>query len=230
MRCAAHVRKAPTSERHDYGTTHEFNARRLLVLILSSEYGMHVRQDDRLLAAGMNHLYEAKNLVSQRALGNPQRALPASADHLDALWAGAVEPDAAQNVEQEVAEADAANLERYFEWRVSVMRDAWTTADVSKCLGITPQAIRKRLKQKQLLGIKHAGDYRFPVWQFDPNTELGIVRGLTDILASTLMEPLSLAAWMTRPQPTLNDRRPIDVLKAGDIEVVLTEARGFGFT
>ncbi len=134
------------------------------------------------------------------------------------------------HADPETAEAEAENLERYFEWRINLLRDAWSTPDVSERLGITPQAIRKRIKQKQLLGIKHAGDYRFPRWQFDPHTELGVIRGFSEILTAACIEPLSLASWLIKPQPALNDRRPIDALKNGEVDAVVAEARGLGMT
>ena len=126
-------------------------------LFKATDVGLTYRLSPELLDASLHTLVDELSRKTARAGDEQVRADP------------------------ETAEAEAENLERIFEWRINLLRDAWSTPDVSERLGITPQAIRKRIKQKQLLGIKHAGDYRFPRWQFDPHTELGVIRGFSGV-------------------------------------------------
>jgi hypothetical protein len=125
---------------------------------------------------------------------------------------------------------ERATLERHFEWRMNILRDSLSTPDVGILLGITAQGVRKRLERKELLAIKHVGDYRFPHWQFDANCDNGVVRGLSTVLKVMTIDPISIAAWLTHRQPSLNDRTPMDALKAGDVDAVVAEAEGVGVT
>jgi hypothetical protein len=72
-----------------------------------------------------------------------------------------------------------------------------------------------------------ASSWRFPLWQFDAGGPDGIVRGLPEALRA-LRGPLSELAriqWFVTPKPLLDGRTPIQPLREGDVDDVVTEAR-----
>lgn len=101
------------------------------------------------------------------------------------------------------------------------------TEEVAEYLGITPQAVNKRRALRQLVGLTfRKRGYVFPAWQF---TDRGTVPGLEQVL-------LALAGhdeWMqnvffVNPNTRLGGRRPLDLLREGEIPEVLDAAREFG--
>lgn len=66
----------------------------------------------------------------------------------------------------------------------------YDTSEVSRILGITPDAVRKRVQCHRLLAFKNRlGQYRLPRAQF---TRAGVLPGLEVVLAAMNVE----AAWM----------------------------------
>ena len=101
------------------------------------------------------------------------------------------------------------------------------TEQVGAYLGISPQAVNKRRASCQLLGLTfRKRGHVFPAWQF---TERGTMPGLEDVL-------LALAEhdeWMQNvffisPNTWLGDRRPLDLLREGQIREVIDAAKEFG--
>jgi hypothetical protein len=58
----------------------------------------------------------------------------------------------------------------------------------------------------------------YPRWQFDPDFPGGIVPGLEEVLKHLELSPAGSALWLTEPFEVLGNRRPIDLLKAGEQE------------
>lgn len=99
--------------------------------------------------------------------------------------------------------------------------------EVSKLLGISTQGVNKRRDAKTLIGLQIGGrDYTYPVWQFGSN---GALKGLSDVLhAFTVDDPWMQVNFFLTKDGRLNGRRPIDVLKEGDVESVVRAARAYG--
>jgi hypothetical protein len=102
-----------------------------------------------------------------------------------------------------------------------------TSDEVAGTLGITRQAVEKRRRAGSLLALttgRHG--YRYPVWQFDKS---GVVPGLGDVLqALASHDEWMQAAFFLGKNPRLNDRTPIDLLKAGELKRVLNAAEVYG--
>jgi hypothetical protein len=104
----------------------------------------------------------------------------------------------------------------------------FSTERVAEFLGITTEAVNKRRNACNLLGLMfRRRGYMYPAWQFDQ--ERGTVPGLEETL-------LVLAAhdeWMQNiffisGNTRLNGRRPLDLLREGNIQSVIDAARSFG--
>ncbi|MGH9550154.1 MAG: hypothetical protein ACRD3W_12300, partial [Terriglobales bacterium] len=63
---------------------------------------------------------------------------------------------------------------------------------------------------------------------FDPNGPDGIVAGLKEVLGALDCSTLSKISWLSRPSKVFDNLRPIDVLKLGRKDEVLSEAMAVG--
>ena len=94
--------------------------------------------------------------------------------------------------------------------------------------GISRQAIYKAVQEKRILAVgPERTPRRFPVAQFNDNGEL--VEGLRDVyLALDTDNGFAVLNFLMRARGDLDNRRPIDLLRNGDIAPVLTLAMSIG--
>jgi hypothetical protein len=117
----------------------------------------------------------------------------------------------------EIAEADLKEAGGAFELE-----------EVQRLLhGVTRQAIEKRVKDGSLLAVPGPSNRRrYPTVQF---TQDGPLAGLKDVQAALpTRNPWAVLNFFVRPDRRLGGRRPIDVLRAGDVDAVVSAARGLG--
>ena len=102
-----------------------------------------------------------------------------------------------------------------------------TAEGAAGVLGISRQAVEKRRSAGNLLGLttgRHG--YRYPAWQF---TRSGVLPGLEDILrALAPYDPWMQAAFFLGSNPRLKGKSPLEMLKAGQLSVVLKAAEAYG--
>ncbi|WP_336882527.1 TetR/AcrR family transcriptional regulator [Rhodococcus globerulus] len=94
--------------------------------------------------------------------------------------------------------------------------DVWTTPQAAKFLGISRQAINKRVQNRKMLGYSGGGVTLFPVWQFDVENG-GIRPEIPEFLAAfdEQIEPHTIAQWsITRIDES--DRTPAELLLCPD--------------
>jgi hypothetical protein len=127
----------------------------------------------------------------------------------------------------EVAAAQRANLLRGFALRRQVLKDALTAAEVADLLGAASrQTPHDRAGAGTLLAIRDNGRLRFPMWQFDPEGSDGVLDGLPEVIAALPRQsPLGRIVWFIAPKRRLQDRSPFELLRAGEIDPVIAEAR-----
>jgi hypothetical protein len=104
---------------------------------------------------------------------------------------------------------------------------ALTAEAAGQMLGVTRQAIDNRRKRGGLLAIQLGRrGYRYPAWQF---TADGVLPGLRETLAALDVEsPWVRLAFLLNDNAWLDDRRPLDALRAGEVEAVVDAARQYG--
>lgn len=118
------------------------------------------------------------------------------------------------------------SLLQFFEARRQLLEDALTAPQAAELLGVSRQTPLNRVKDNTLLAILDRGAYRFPAWQFDPQGEGGVLPGLPDVLgALEPQQPFAKLVWLRRPNPTLSDREPVELLRKREIEPVVDAAR-----
>jgi hypothetical protein len=94
--------------------------------------------------------------------------------------------------------------------------------------GVSRQAIDKRIQEGSLLSVPGPSNRRsYPTLQF--NRDGTIVAGLKAVRkALPSSNPWIILNFLARPDDRLDGRKPIDVLKAGDVELVVEAARRLG--
>ena len=100
--------------------------------------------------------------------------------------------------------------------------------DVQKLLnGVSRQALEKRVKEGSLLAIPGPSNRRrYPTIQF---TDDGVVPGLKKVQeALPTRNPWAVLNFLVHPDDRLRGRKPIDVLRNGDVELVVSAARSVG--
>lgn len=128
----------------------------------------------------------------------------------------------------ERASLEAGALARSFARRREVLAGALSAPEVAGLLGTSRQTPHDRARAGTLLGVLERGALRFPAWQFDPEGEGGVVGGLAEILGALRASPFGKAYWLSRPNPYLGDRAPIEALKEGEAESVRRLAESVG--
>lgn len=176
------------------------------------------RFEDRLNALRTDEL-EAVVEAATRALEQDEQTVPA------VVVAIGSEPrfDAAKRIALEI---DV--LMRSFAFRRELLAGALTASQVAKLLHTSRQTPHDRLASGTLLAALDQGAFRFPIWQFDPDGENGIVTGLPDVIRALHVSPIAKISWLTRINPMLDGETPLSCLKAGQVERVVALARAVG--
>lgn len=94
--------------------------------------------------------------------------------------------------------------------------------------GVSRQAIDKRVREGSLLAVPGPSNRRsYPAVQF--NRDGSVVSGLKAVReALPTRSPWGILNFLVQPDDRLGGRKPIDVLKSGDIEIVTEAARRYG--
>jgi hypothetical protein len=103
-----------------------------------------------------------------------------------------------------------------------------TSAEARVLLGgISREALRKRVLSGSLIALRDdAGLIRYPRWQFDAasGVPFGAVKKLNAVFGDAGLDPWTLAAFATAPQPELDDRTPVDAFGDANLEPLLLSA------
>ena len=94
--------------------------------------------------------------------------------------------------------------------------------------GVWRQRIDRRVRDGSLLAVPGPSNRRrYPTVQF--NRDGTVVEGLKEVCdAMPTKNPWSALNFLINPESRLDGRKPIDLLKAGDVEIVVEAARRMG--
>jgi hypothetical protein len=103
----------------------------------------------------------------------------------------------------------------------------FTLDQVIDLLGISRQAIHKRVKTGALIGVPGPdGVLRYPVAQFMAH---GTVPGLAEVIAALPTEdPWARLNFMVRPDPHLGGVSPMEALRGGDVVGAVRASTRYG--
>ena len=134
--------------------------------------------------------------------------------------------------EGNLAVLELANLERYYQRRRELLARSITTPEVAKLIGCQAiTTVHDRTKAGTLLGLKDNGVYKFPLWQFDPEGDDGVIDRLPELLKTLQISDFTKLNWLSKPLRAFEGRTPIEILESGnekDIEDLIVEARAVG--
>ena len=88
--------------------------------------------------------------------------------------------------------------------------EARTAGAVAKTLGVSAARVRQRASERTLYAIRIGDVWRFPAWQFDPNTGHEIL-GLAAVIPSLprTLHPMAVFRFLDEPSPDLEiDDKP----------------------
>jgi hypothetical protein len=104
-----------------------------------------------------------------------------------------------------------------------------STDEMAKKLGIQRQAVDHKRKQNQLIAWRDAqGHWRFPRWQIGLKTGKPL-KGLDGCLGALPEDEWSrMLFFLSRNAGLPNQRRPLDLLRSGDVAPVLAAAERYG--
>jgi len=126
-----------------------------------------------------------------------------------------VDPDTARNIGRHAARSILAPLVL-----AAQLGETWDTTEVTEYLGISRQALAKRLAAGTILGVRGRGTTHYPLWQFTPglNEVRPEVREIFKIFTAELgtLDAYAVAAWMNTPAEELNGLSPHLWLRAKD--------------
>ncbi len=135
-----------------------------------------------------------------------------------------VEPSPSRSLELELA-----NLERYYQRRRELLEGSITSSKVAELLGCQNRAtVRDRRLANTLLGIKDGGVYKYPLWQFDPEGDDGVIDGLPEVLAALDVSDFIKLNWFNKPHLAFSGQTPIEILKQGKVKTLVREAMAVG--
>ena len=158
---------------------------------------------------------ERKDLEQLSFVFEPNASVPESSDDTEPLWLLELE-----------------NLKLLNQRRQDLLKDSLTSTQVADLMGWQHhKTASDRLKTNTLVGVKDRGVYKFPLWQFDPEGEDGIVDGLPELLSRLNISNFRKINWLSKPMAAFDNLTPIEVLKKGnpdDVTDLLIEADGVG--
>lgn len=104
---------------------------------------------------------------------------------------------------------------------------SWSVAQAAEHLGISEQAVHKRLEATKLLAVQPGGfRYALPAWQFDRS---GVIAGLDDVLGAFAVEdPWMRLHFFLSQDARLGGDRPLDALRKGRVADVMRSAAAWG--
>jgi hypothetical protein len=103
---------------------------------------------------------------------------------------------------------------------------ALSAQQLAEHLGITPQGLGRKRERNQVFWLDVGDGYVYPAFQIGKN---GLLPGIREVLdAFTVDDPWMRVNFMLTGDQRLGGKRPIDLLRKGKIDDVVTAAAAYG--
>lgn len=123
---------------------------------------------------------------------------------------------------------EITTLFNFFARRKELLTHSIGAMEAAELLGVSKQTIHDRIRDNKLIGMIEANSMRLPLFQFDPTGQNGCVNGLPEVLKEMHGSLISKINWLVSENAVFSGRAPIEVLRGGNIDEVLREARSTG--
>jgi len=128
---------------------------------------------------------------AEPAMPSPPRLTPAEAKLLDSAGFVEASPDIPSALERTRTEMEF------------LLRKSHSLGAAAAALRMRPTQLRQRLRSRTLYGIKVAGTWRLPLFQFESQSRLVPHIGKVLAAISPDAHPLAVSAWFSIPHPDL---------------------------
>ncbi len=120
-----------------------------------------------------------------------------------------------------VTQAAAWNATIGAERRRALVETSITREEAAALLGVSAQAVSAIIKRGDLAGLKIGREWRLPRWQFDPDSESGLLPGLRAVLEASPVSLVALSRWIQTETSDLGALTPRSALQHGQLSDVL---------
>jgi len=154
------------------------------------------------------------------------------ADALETLAKGHEDPLEAVDEPMSLADKVRAQVEAdqgVESSRAMILSESVSAEEAAVKSGRSRQNLEAMRRKGQALALRVGQQWRYPAWQFEPDAVGGIVPGIREVLATLRMSSAGVALWLILPLPSLNDARPIDLLRQGRTREVVQAAEDLGY-
>jgi biotin operon repressor len=192
--------------------------------LLESLNAVQKTKNPIFVSRGINALAELDLGLSKERI---EEASAASTDYMVLLRA-LTEPSLATQLASKdpLAAAKLRGVER----QQNILKESGgvlSGATVAKMLGISRQAVDKRRKQGQLIGLTQGKrGYAYPAWQFEGGKTLAHLTRLLEALRNH--DAWMQLAFFVNGNDHLDGKSPLELLRAGELESVLRAAESYG--
>lgn len=102
---------------------------------------------------------------------------------------------------------------------------AWSGQELAARFKLTPAALHKRRKEHRIVAWRDAmHHFHYPTWQFTPVGAL--LPGVRDVLQTfRSLDEWRVIRYFLAPRHQLDDRSPLDLLRAGEVDRVVAHAK-----
>lgn len=91
------------------------------------------------------------------------------------------------------------------------------------------ETIRQYRAKHRIFGWrKNLRSYRYPAWQIHHQQLLPGLERVIAVLTKKGLQPLAMISYFLTPSTDLGDARPLDLLRKGQVEEVVTDAERYG--
>lgn len=174
--------------------------------------------------------YPDEDVISELHYVLRDRAMEYSPSRLAELTSVAFERTFSRNrPEDKLAKALARGL-TIREKMAEAEGGSMSADETARYLGMTKQSVFNLYHAGKLLGwrTQKQGAVRFPVWQFVEKERLpGLEQVLAKLGHSGVLDDWGKVGFFLETQAMLHNRRPLDLLREGEVERVLEAAENF---
>lgn len=114
-------------------------------------------------------------------------------------------------------------FERDRDAKATAVLDSISLDDATRLLRADASDLNGAIRKGQLVGIRLGEQWRLPRWQFSDEWEP--LRGIDQLIRTYPGDAAALTAWVSEPNLILDERTPLEMLRAGDVEPVIVAAK-----
>lgn len=109
--------------------------------------------------------------------------------------------------------------------RRHLLHESAPAAEAARLAGYSRQNLEDHRRKGHVLGFRVGRTWRYPRWQFAPGDNRGVIPDLKEVVDALALSPVGAMVWIMSPNDGLGGRTPLDLLRGGRSEPVLSLAR-----